>query len=124
VGRFGPDVAESRYLPQDPDPDRPTVAAQLDDEGSLLHLVRRLAHLRTDDPRLDAAADVEVLATGYPFAYVRGGSLAVVLNPGRAAVSITVPGAAAARTVEARGHRVDGDVVHLDGHGYAVLDLA
>ncbi|MEL7978150.1 alpha-amylase family glycosyl hydrolase [Isoptericola sp. F-RaC21] len=123
-GRLGPDVAESRYLPQDPDPDRPTVAAQLDDEGSLLHLVRRLAHLRTTDPRLDATADVEVLATGYPFAYLRGGTLAVVLNPGRAAVSIAVPGAAGAREVETRGHRTDGDVVHLDGHGYAVLDLA
>jgi len=124
AGRFGDDVAESHYLPQDPDPDRPTVAAQLDDEGSLLHLVRRLAHLRTSDERLDAAAPVEVLATGYPFAYLRGGSLAVVLNPGRGAVEIAVPGAAGARTVEARGHRVDGDTVHLDGHGYAVLDLA
>ncbi|GAB3096258.1 alpha-amylase family glycosyl hydrolase [Isoptericola nanjingensis] len=123
-GRLGPDVAESCYLPQDPDRDRPTVAAQLDDEGSLLHLVRRLAHLRTSDPRLDATADVDVLATGYPFAYLRGGTLAVVLNPGRASVSITVPGAAGAREVEARGLSRDGDVVHLDGHGYAVLDLA
>ncbi|NUT51577.1 MAG: hypothetical protein HOV94_30420 [Saccharothrix sp.] len=79
-GRFGPDVAESRYLPQDPDPDRPTAAAQLDDEGSLLHLVRRLTHLRTDDPRLDATADVEVITTGYPFANVRGGSLTVILS--------------------------------------------
>ncbi|MEU2198813.1 alpha-amylase family glycosyl hydrolase [Isoptericola sp. NPDC019482] len=124
AGRLGPDVAESRYLPQDPDPDRPTVAAQLDDEGSLLHLVRRLAHLRTADPRLDAAADVGVLATGYPFAYLRGGTLAVVLNPGRAAVSIAVPGAGAAREIETGGLSRDGDVVHLDGHGYAVLDLA
>ncbi|MFE6967919.1 alpha-amylase family glycosyl hydrolase [Isoptericola sp. NPDC057653] len=123
AGRLGPAVAESRYLPQDPDPDRPTVAAQLDDEASLLHLVRRLAHLRTADPRLDASAPVEVLATGYPFAYLRG-TLAVVLNPGREPVSIAVPGAAGARPVEARGHRTEGDVVHLDGHGYAVLDLA
>ncbi|MCK9793995.1 alpha-amylase family glycosyl hydrolase [Isoptericola sp. 4D.3] len=125
AGRFGPqEVAESRYLPQDPDPDRPTVAGQLDDEGSLLHLVRRLAHLRTADDRLDATAAVDVLATGYPFAYVRGGTLAVVLNPGRAAVELTLSGAAGSRPVEARGLRTDGDVVHLDGHGYAVLDLA
>ncbi|GAA1724607.1 alpha-amylase family glycosyl hydrolase [Isoptericola hypogeus] len=124
AGAFGPDVAESRYLPQDPDPDRPTVAAQLDDEDSHLHLVRRLARLRTTDERLDAAAPVEVLATGYPMAYVRGGSLAVVVNPGRDGAAVTVPGAATARALEARGLQLDGDVVHLDGHGYAVLDLA
>ncbi len=86
--------------------------------------MRRLAHLRTADDRLDAASPVEVLSTGYPFAYVRGGSLAVVLNPGRASVALDVPGAGGARPVEARGHRADGDTVHLDGHGYAVLDLA
>jgi maltose alpha-D-glucosyltransferase/alpha-amylase len=128
-GTLGPgSPATSRYLPQDPDPDRPTVAAQLDDDDSLLHMVRALIALRHDDPRLDVASPVEVLGTGYPVAYLRGGTLAVVLNPGRAAVRQPLPGAADARPVLARGCRreagADGDdVVHLDGFGYAVLDL-
>ena len=118
----------SRYLPQDPDPDRPTVAGQLGDVGSLLHLVRELIALRHGDHRLDVESPVEVLATAYPMAYLRGGTLTVVLNPGRAAVQLPLDGAASARALLARRYRAeprDGqpDVVHLDGHGYAVLDL-
>ncbi|WP_402463656.1 alpha-amylase family glycosyl hydrolase [Isoptericola aurantiacus] len=115
--------ATSSYLPPDPDPDRPTVADQVADPGSLLHLVRELIALRHHDRRLDVGAPVEVLATGYPMAYLRGGSLAVVLNPGRAAVTQPLPGAGAASPLLARGCRLDADAVHLDGHGYAVLDL-
>lgn len=121
---FGPGApADSTYLPQDPDPAHPTVAAQVADPGSLLHLVRELVALRHDDPRLDVAAPVRVLSTGYPFAYLRGGSLAVVLNPSGAPVTATLPGAGAATPLVARGCRTDADAVHLAGHGYAVLDL-
>jgi maltose alpha-D-glucosyltransferase/alpha-amylase len=129
-GVLGPgSPAPSRYLPQDPDPDRPTVAAQLDDDDSLLHLVRALVALRHRDRRLDVESPIEVLATAYPLAYLRGGTLAVVLNPGRAAVALSLDGAASARELLTRGYRVEAgdggpDVVHLAGHGYAVLDLA
>jgi glycosidase len=121
--------ATSTYLPQDPDPDRPTVAAQVDDGDSLLHFVRELIALRHRDDRLDVTAPIEVLATGYPLAYLRGGTLAVVLNPGRVGVRLPLDGAAGARPVLAKSCNVkagDGgpDVVHLDGYGYAVLDLA
>lgn len=125
AGLLGPGApGYSRYLPQDPDPDRPTVAAQHADPASLLHLVRELVALRHADTRLDVEAPVEVLSTGYPFAYRRGGTLAVVLNPGGTPVSIPLPGAATATPLIARGLRAGPDVVHLDGHGYAVLDLA
>jgi len=121
---FGPGTpATSSYLPLDPDPGRPTVADQVDDPGSLLHLVRELIALRHGDRRLDVGSPVEVLATGYPMAYLRGGTLAVVLNPGRVAVETVLPGADGARPVLARGLRVDEDAVHLDGFGYAVLDV-
>jgi maltose alpha-D-glucosyltransferase/alpha-amylase len=125
AGTLGPgSPAESRYLPQDPDPDRPTVAAQVGDASSLLHLVRELIALRHLDRRLDAGSPVEVLAAGYPLAYLRGGTLAVVLNPGRDAVILQLDGAGGARPLVARGCRTTDDAVHLDGHGYAVLDLA
>ena len=129
-GTLGPgSPATSAYLPQDPDPDRPTVAGQLGDEDSLLHLVRELIALRHVDHRLDVESPVEVLATAYPMAYLRGGTLAVVLNPGRAEVRLPLDGAANALELFARRCRVEKgeggpDVVHLAGHGYAVLDLA
>lgn len=116
--------ADSRYLPQDPDPDHPTVAAQVADAGSLLHLVRDLVALRHADPRLRVEAPLRVLSTGYPLAYLRGDTLAVVLNPGAAPARASLAGAGGATTVVARGCHLDADAVRLDGHGYAVLDLA
>ncbi|MEG3615376.1 alpha-amylase family glycosyl hydrolase [Isoptericola haloaureus] len=124
AGRFGPGTpATSSYLPVDPDPGRPTVADQVDDPDSLLHLVRDLISLRHRDRRLDVGSPLEVLATGYPMAYVRGGSLAVVLNPGRHPVELPLPGAGDARLLVGRGVRTEDAVVELDPHGYAVLDL-
>ncbi len=126
-GRFGPGTTgESVYLPQDPDPQRPTVAAQYDDEDSLLRFVRELIALRHADPRLVAAAPVEVLTTRYPFAYLRGPDrdLAVVLNPRSTPARIDLPGAGGAALVVARGCALEPHGVRLDSFGYAVLDLA
>jgi glycosidase len=129
AGTLGPgSPATPTYLPQDPDPGRPTVAGQLGEGTSLLHLVRELIALRHRDDRLDVDSPVEVLASGYPMAYLRGGTLAVVLNPGRLGVRFPLDGAARAQPLVARGCRTEAgdgghDVVHLDGHGYAVLDL-
>ena len=122
---FGPGAPhDSRYLPQDTAPGAPTVAGAVADPGSLLHHARELIALRHADRRLDVGAPVRVLSTGYPFAYLRGGTLAVLLNPGRAPVSADLPGAGGAAVVLARGCRAEDDAVHLAGHGYAVLDLA
>jgi maltose alpha-D-glucosyltransferase/alpha-amylase len=120
---YGPGTpAESRYLPTDPDPERPTVAAQVDDPDSLLRFVRELIELRHTDPRLNACAPVEVLTTGYPFVYLRG-DLFVILNPGRAVIEFHHPGVGAGLPLVAHGLRTEGDTVHLVGHGYAVIDL-
>ncbi|MEA4943036.1 MAG: alpha-amylase family glycosyl hydrolase [Propionicimonas sp.] len=123
---FGPGTpAASRYLPDDPGPDAPSVAAGVADEQSLLHLVRRLIGLRHDDPRLDAGAPVEVLATGYPLAYTRGSdhSLLVVLNPSREPVSLAHPVAGAGTVLTGRGVELAPDEVRLTGFGYAIVDL-
>lgn len=49
---FSTAPSDRLYLPLDPSPDRPTVAAQRADDTSLLHLVRRLVALRTGTPEL------------------------------------------------------------------------
>lgn len=121
---FSTAPADRLYLPLDPDPDRPTVAAQRADETSLLHLVRRLVALRTGAPELSPAGSVEVLHAGYPFVYVRGGRFLVVVNPQREPVRHAVDGVRTARTVEASGVTAAAGAVEAAGFGYGVFDLA
>ena len=75
------------YLPADPDPDRPTVAAQRADQNSLLHLVKDLVAVRRAHPELGPGGSLEILHDGYPLAYLRGARFLVIVNPcGRARV--------------------------------------
>ncbi|MBS2966179.1 hypothetical protein KGA66_24245 [Actinocrinis puniceicyclus] len=116
------------YLPIDPDEDRPTVAAQRDDEHALLNQVRKLIALRAEHPALGPAGSVQVLHTGYPFVYLRGGSHLVVVNPRREAARFTLPGTAAAseprpRALAGYGVRVAGAEVEADGFSYGVFEL-
>lgn len=111
------------YLPLDPSPDRPDVATQRDDEGSLLHLVRRLIALRRATPALGPDGSLDVLTEDYPFAYVRGGSHLVVVNPRREPASVTVPdGWEGARPLEVEGVRVADGRAEAAGFGFGVFE--
>ncbi|WP_052849472.1 alpha-amylase family glycosyl hydrolase [Streptomyces avicenniae] len=123
---FSTAPADRLYLPIDPDPGRPTVAAQRADEGSLLHLVRRLVALRGATPELGGGGSVEVLHTGYPLVYVRGDRYLVVVNPRRDAASLALPrpALASASLVEGSGVTVDGRGIRADGFAWAILSLA
>lgn len=111
------------YLPVDPDPGRPTVAAQEHDPGSTLNLVRRLVALRRSTPALSAASSTRVLHAGYPFAYLRGGTHAVVVNPRREPASLDADVLAGATELLADGVSVAGGTVTTDGFGYGVFAL-
>lgn len=123
---FSSAPADALYLPQDADPDRPTVQDQLDDDGSLLHFVRSLVELRRAAPALRAGADHRVLAAGYPFVYVRGGRHLVVVNPHRDVREVAVGELAGvgARSLLGSGVTVSADgVVRVEGFGHGVLEL-
>ena len=83
---FSDAAPEALYLPVDPSPDAPTVAAQQADPGSLWHTVRNLLAFRHAHRDLDADAPFKVLfapkAQGdfRPFAWRRG-SLVCAVNP-------------------------------------------
>ena len=112
----------SLYLPIDPDPGRPSVAAQRADPGSLLHQVRRLISLRKSEPALRTSGSVRVLHAGYPLVYLRGGSHLVVINPGRAAASLELPWAERpVQPVVVSGVSVGGGVLRADGFGYGIF---
>ncbi|MEU9473093.1 alpha-amylase family glycosyl hydrolase [Streptomyces avermitilis] len=120
---FSTAPADRLYLPLDPSPDRPTVAAQRADDGSLLHLVRRLVALRASTPALGSGGSVEVLHTGYPFVYVRGGRYLVVVNPQRNEVRYAYDATREARALEASGVRVGDGTIEAEGFSYGVFDL-
>jgi glycosidase len=116
---------ESRlYLPVDPDPARPTVAAQEHDPGSTLNLVRRLVALRRATPALGGRSSVRVLNEGYPFAYVRDGTHLVVVNPRRDPAVMGAGELAGAEPLLADGVSVDGDTVTANGFGYGIFVLS
>ena len=78
---------DALYLPLDPDPCRPTVAAQQMDEGSLWHTVRRLIRFRRSVPALQNRGEIRFLrdgAPGQPLVYLRragGETVLVAVNP-------------------------------------------
>jgi maltose alpha-D-glucosyltransferase/alpha-amylase len=62
------------YLPVDPSPAAPSVAAQANKPGSLLETVRSLAKLRHATPALQASGQIKVLHAGSgrePLAFLR-----------------------------------------------------
>ncbi|MCK6491183.1 MAG: DUF3459 domain-containing protein [Planctomycetes bacterium] len=99
---FSSAPARDLYLPLDPDPARPTVAAQERDPRSLLSHVKRLLALRRSWPALgNRAAFAPLNHRGPAFAYRRGDDAVVAVNPGgqAAAIPVALPGATAAELV-------------------------
>ncbi len=115
--------ASKLYLPIDPDPNRPTVAAQLADPGSTLQLVHRLLEIRRAHPALGARASTRVVNAGYPLAYIRGETHLVVVNPRREISNFEMGELVVRDALLASGAEVlDGRVV-IDGFGYAIYEL-
>jgi glycosidase len=84
---FSTAPGDQLYLPLDPEPNAPHVAAQEADPDSLLHFVRRLLELRRAVPALGNDAPFEPLvaeAGRYPFVYWRGDraeGVLIAVNP-------------------------------------------
>lgn len=89
---FSTAPADKLYLPIDPDPKRPTVAAQQENSDSLLALVKQLLTLRRESPALRANGELEQLSDEekpYPLVYSRSAgneTWIVALNPSDKAV--------------------------------------
>ena len=80
---------EDLYLPVDESTDAPTVEAQEQEAGSLLHTVRDLLALRHQEPDLHALPNLEIVyaeKNQFPFIYRRG-ALTIAVNPSDQEVS-------------------------------------
>jgi maltose alpha-D-glucosyltransferase/alpha-amylase len=116
--------SERIYLPIDPDENRPTVAAQEADPNSTLNLMRKLTKLRREIPALRTDASVRVVHADYPFAYIRGESHLVILNPAGSAASLELKEVAGLKQLLASGVEVVGSCVDLAPFSYGILELA
>ncbi len=126
---FSTAPADLLYLPLDPAPDRPTVAAEQSDPDSLLNQVRALIRLRAAHPELGTGGTVRMLHTGYPGVFVRGERYLVVVNPSARPESWTLPGDLRVRgPLLARGAAFGvgaaaGSVAQVEPFGYGVFEL-
>ncbi|MDR1787706.1 MAG: hypothetical protein LBR16_04575 [Treponema sp.] len=93
---FSAGPPESLYLPVDPSPDAPSVAAQEASPQSLLNTLRGLLRLRASAPELQAAPNLEALFAGStegggrPFVYRRG-PFVLGINPAGAGARVPAP---------------------------------
>jgi hypothetical protein len=68
----------------------------------------------------------EVLVADYPFAYIRGGSHLIVVNPRRDPAQALVPelGGRIAKRIEGAGVDVDRTRISAAGFGWAIFSLS
>ena len=81
---FSAAPAEKLYIPLDPAADRPTAAAQMEDEHSLRSEVQRLIALRQAHDALRSCGGIDFVQVGYPLMYTRScatETLLVIINP-------------------------------------------
>lgn len=114
---FSDAPTDALYLPIDPDPARPTVAAQIDDPKSLLHFVRALI---SEHRRLAGSEPPQVLHAGYPLVFTRGDAV-VVLNPAGRRVTAVIPGCGVDAARLGQGVTWDGDTVACEPFAYAIF---
>ena len=118
---FSNAAASHLYLPIDPHDDRPTVAGQREDAGSLLSRVRAMIALRRAHRALGAMGEFVPLTADagvYPIVYMRRAGderLLVAINPTGAAAEVKLP-AGLIRTGGSTLYGVDGALVR---HGDA-----
>ena len=111
------------YLPVDPDPTRPTVAAQEQDPNSTLTLVKRLIALRKSTPALGSRVATRGLHDGYPFADLRGETHLVVVNPQRDQATLSTGELSGAASLLASGISIVGDTLTAEGFAFGIFAL-
>ncbi len=73
--------SDEPYLPTDKRANAPTVAAQINDENSILSFVKKLIRLHKEETALHAEAEIRIINEGYPFVFERGDEILVAVNP-------------------------------------------
>lgn len=84
---FSSAPAEKLYIPQDSQPGRPTVKAQMDDNNSLYNEIKKLIHIRQSHKALQSRSEIEFIYAEknmYPLVYLRtdgNDKILIIINP-------------------------------------------
>jgi alpha-glucosidase len=122
---FSTAAGDRLYLPIDPDPRRPTVAAQRTRKQSTLNQVRRLIQLRRRTPDLRPGPPTAVLVPDYPLVYRRGERHLIVVNPAGTPRTVRVPALRSHghHSLEVSGVSLDGIDVRAAPFGFGIFRL-
>jgi maltose alpha-D-glucosyltransferase / alpha-amylase len=125
---FSTASAGQLYLPLDPDPMRPSVAAQQDDPLSHLNFTKALIRLRKSHPALLPEAPCiwhQADSAGYPLLFSRtdpSGSLLIAINPSNQACEVDLPrDYLTATPLLTRKLTLNGNRLHLQPFGGGVF---
>jgi len=127
---FSTAAVDQYYLPLDPDPHRPNVAAQARQSDSLLNFVRRLIALRHASPSLDNLGGFEPLYAvqhKFPFVYRRTGGpqdFIICVNPTGTTQTCEVSALRGAHLVLTNGATNEGSTLTMPPVSYAVFDCS
>ena len=116
--------SDEPYLPTDSKPNAPTVEDQLQDENSLLNLVRRLVKLRTQNAGFSHVSNWKILAKGYPFVYERqigDKKYLVALNPAAEEKVCEIP--AVKEIVVSQNVKIEGTRLCMGGISCVVAEI-
>ena len=116
--------SDEPYLPTDSKADAPTVEDQLQDEASLLNLVKQLVKLRTQYPEFSDVSNLKILIEGYPFVYERavgGKRFLVAVNPSAEEKVCQVP--AIQKIIVSQNVNVEGTSLRMGGVSCVVAEV-
>ena len=123
---FSPAPSDKLYLPLDPDPERPNVAAEERIPDSLLNFTRQLIVLRHKNPSLGPLGGFKPLYAqkgAYPFVYLRSGgpeNFIVAVNPSHAAKECDVPELEGTTLIIGSGAEATGAKLKMAPASYAI----
>ena len=124
---FSTAPAEKLYLPIDPSPTRPNVAAQERDPNSMLHFTRKLLSLRKKYPALGNVGGFEVVFAEpdqYPFVYLRSNGtqrMIVAINPSDRSVHVPLPQWTKLKPLMASGAHANKGELEMQGVSYGIF---
>lgn len=115
--------SDNPYLPVDERENAPTVEEQLEDENSILNLVKKLISLRKGIPAFYAEGNFDVLLNTYPFVYERSDEnkkYYIAVNPSKYTHTYKLP--SISKTVLSENVDVDGTELTMKGVSYIIAE--
>lgn len=115
--------SDTPYLPTDNRTGAPTVEEQLQDENSVLHLVKKLISMRKEIPAFYAESEFNVLLNTYPFVFERSSDnkkYYIAMNPSKYTFTYQLP--SIGNVILSQNVKIDGTTLTMEGVSYIIVE--